>query len=449
MDLSILRQFETVFIGLANRVKPTVVSIRAESRIKSSGRRPGKGIPQPNVPRFSSGSGVIIDAEGYILTNNHVGADSSRLRVRLSDKSEYQAKVVGADRYTDLALIKIEPRGPLPVAKLGDSDKVKVGQWAIAVGDPFGITRTFTVGVVSGIGRSGVGIARYEHFIQTDAAINRGNSGGPLVNIEGEVIGINTAIPSPGSGIGFAIPSNMASEVIRHLRRKGSFARGYLGVMIQPVANDMTPLLGLPSAEGALVGRLLPDGPAQSAGIRAGDVIVGLDGRKVLDTAHLQKIVGWTPPGQPVDIQIVRDGKKEHLSVTLARLPDRRGEEKASPKEEPAKDEAYGMNLEGLTPELAKKNQLKSAEGVLIGEVKPGSQAFRDGLRSGMAIRQVTYRAAGDGGVPVRVPIRTLEDFERLLEKIPADTNVLAKIARGSGQGEQVRFLVLHSVRTR
>ena len=254
-----MRKIEGAFTQIAESVKPTVVSIRVERKKGAAQQTPRS--PHPNMPLFSSGSGVIIDPEGLILTNNHVVSNARRLRVRLSDESAHWAKVVGTDRYTDLALIKIiNPHRKLPMAKLGDSDKVKVGQWSIAVGDPFGITRTFTVGVVSGIGRSGVGIARYEHFIQTDAAINRGNSGGPLVNIDGEVIGINTAIPAPGSGIGFAIPVNMAKDVIKYLRRSGNFPRGYLGVSIQPVSQDMAYLLGLPKAKGALVGSLLKDG---------------------------------------------------------------------------------------------------------------------------------------------------------------------------------------------
>ncbi len=459
---SLLREIETVFIDIAERVKPAVVSIRAESRIQI--RSPGKkkedkkdkkekGLrpPHPNIPRFSSGSGFIIDAEGYILTNNHVVENSSRLRVRVSDSSVYWARVVGTDPYTDLALIKIEPRNKLPVARLGNSDLVKVGQWAIAVGDPFGITRTFTVGVVSGIGRTGVGIARYEYFIQTDAAINRGNSGGPLVNIDGEVIGINTAIPAPGSGIGFAIPVNMARDVVKYLRRMGKFPRGYLGVTIQPVGNDMAHLLGLPRAEGALVGSLLKDGPAQEAGVEPGDVIVGIDGKKVTDTSHLQRLVGWTPPGEAVSLDIVRYGRRKNLKVKLALLPDSAGgKKKSSPpavNESPA-DEAYGMNIETLTPEIMKKNQLSSPKGVFIREVDPGSRAFRDGLRAGMVIREFAYRAPGNRTAPVRLIIRNLDDFEKTMDKIPRGANVLALVARGNARGERTFFVVLRSIRT-
>jgi Do/DeqQ family serine protease len=456
-EKSVLRQIESVFIDVASRVKPTVVSIRAESRLRiptpegkeeEKEKRPS---PHPNVPRFSSGSGFIIDGEGYILTNNHVVENANRLRVRLADNSTYWARVIGTDRYTDLAVIKIDPRGTLPVAKLGNSESVKVGQWAIAVGDPFGITRTMTVGVVSGLGRSGVGVARYEFFIQTDAAINRGNSGGPLVNIDGEVIGINTAIPAPGSGIGFAIPVNMARDVVKYLRRMGNFPRGYLGVTIQPVGNDMAHLLGLNNAEGALVGSLLKDGPAMEAGVEPGDVIVGINGKKVTDTSHLQRLVGWTPPGKDVSLDIVRYGRPKSLTVKLTQLPDATGgKKKPSPpvsQKTPVK-QSYGMDIESLTPELMKKNQLTTAGGVIIRDVDSGSRAFRDGLRAGMVIREFTFRAPGDRTAPVRLAIKNLNDFESTLSKIPPGANVLARIARGSVRGERTFFFVLRSIRS-
>ena len=448
--ISILREIESTFVKIAQRVKPTVVSIQSEARAQQRPRRGPGGenpVPHPNIPRISSGSGVVIDKEGFILTNNHVVAGSRRLRVRLADKSEYWARIVGADPYTDLALIKIDPKGKLPVAQLGDSDRARVGHWAIAVGDPFGISRTFTVGVISGIGRSGVGVARYENFIQTDAAINRGNSGGPLVNIDGEVIGINTAIPSPGSGLGFAIPINMAREVVGHLRRQGTFPRGYLGVTIQPVGNDMAHLLGLSDPQGALVGGLLPDGPAMQSGIVPGDVIVGLNGNRVLDTVHLQRLVGWTLPGEPVDLDIVRNGRRKKLSVTLARLPGGRKPEAEAPAQEPEDDKEYGISLENLTPELMKKNQLESSKGILANEVKVGSRAFRDGLRAGMSIREIRYRAPGERTAPVQVAVENIEEFEKLLGRLPAGTDILAKVARGSARGERIFFMVLHSIR--
>ncbi len=457
-SLSVLREIEGVFTKIADRVKPAVVSIRAESRVARVRRKPGgdknkkKAPPHPRGSRFSSGSGFIIDSEGYILTNNHVVAGARRLRVRLSDDSVYWAKVIGTDPYTDLALIKIDAKGPLPTVELGDSEKLRVGQWAIAVGDPFGITRTFTVGVVSGMGRTGVGVARYEYFIQTDAAINRGNSGGPLLNIEGEVIGINTAISAPGSGIGFAIPINMARDVVKYLRRMGTFPRGYLGVTIQPVGNDMAHLLGLRGPSGALVGSLLKGGPAQYAGVKAGDVIVGINGKKVDDTAHLQRLVGWTPPGEAVSLDVVRYGKRERLSVTLTKLPDapNRGKKLVPAiQDDNAEKGAYGMNIENLTPELMKKNQLTTPAGVFVSEVKSGSRAFRDGLRAGMVIREFSYRAPGDRTAPVRVKIRNLDEFEGVLRKIPAGSNVLARMGRGTVQGERTFFMVLRSIRAK
>ena len=455
-NLSVLREIEEVFTQIAERVKPAVVSIRAESRIARVRRKPRgekkEAPPHPSVPRASSGSGFIIDPEGYILTNNHVVSGARRLRVTLPDDSVYRAKVIGTDPYTDLALIKIDAKRPLPTVKLGDSEKLKVGQWSIAVGDPFGITRTFTVGVVSGMGRTGVGVARYEYFIQTDAAINRGNSGGPLLNIDGEVIGINTAIPAPGSGIGFAIPINMARDVVKYLRRLGTFPRGYLGVTIQPVGNDMAHLLGLMGPSGALVDSLLKDGPAQAAGVKAGDVIVSINGKKVDDTAHLQRLVGWTPPGEAVSLDVIRYGQRKRLSVTLTKLPDApsRGK-KLTPAVQNEKEEsgAYGMNIETLTVELMKKNRLTTPEGVFVSDVESGSRAFRDGLRAGMVIREFTYRAPGNRTAPVRVKIGSLDEYEGVLRKIPAGSNVLARMGRGTIQGERTFFMVLRSIRAK
>ncbi len=444
-DIDFMKKIERAFTQIAQGVKPTVVSIRVERKKGTAQQNPQS--PHPNMPQFSSGSGVIIDPAGYILTNNHVISNARRLRVRLSDESAYWGKVVGTDRYTDLALIKIEPHRKLPVATLGDSDKVKVGQWSIAVGDPFGITRTFTVGVVSGIGRSGVGIARYEHFIQTDAAINRGNSGGPLVNIDGEVIGINTAIPAPGSGIGFAIPVNMAKGVVKYLRRSGNFPRGYLGVTIQPVSRDMAYLLGLSRAKGALVGSLLKDGPAEGAGIRMGDVIVRLGGTSVVDTSHLQRLVGWTPPGEAVAVEVMRDARRKKFMVKLVRLPEPETTGKAAGNtgvDEPETRKSYGVALENLTDELKQKSNLQTDGGVYISDVEEGSRAYYDGLREGMVIRGLTYRLPGNGKTPVRVVIEKLEDVEGLLKEIPAGTNVLGQVVRGTDRGERTFFTVLH-----
>ena len=441
-----MRKIEAAFTDIAENVKPTVVSIQGE-RVKGASQQTPQS-PHPNIPTFSSGSGVIIDPAGYILTNNHVVSNTRRLRVRLWDESAHWAKVVGTDRYTDLALIKIEPHRKLPVATLGDSDKVKVGQWSIAVGDPFGITRTFTVGVVSGIGRSGVGIARYEYFIQTDAAINRGNSGGPLVNIDGQVIGINTAIPAPGSGIGFAIPVNMAKDVIKYLRRSGNFPRGYLGVTIQPVSQDMAYLLGLQKAKGALVGALLKDGPAEGAGIRMGDVIVRLGGTSVVGTSHLQRLVGWTPPGDDVAVEVVRNARRKEFRVKLVRLPEPETTGMlaggSSDIDEPETRKNYGVALENLTEELKEKSNLTTDGGVYISSVDEGSRAYYDGLREGMVIRGVTYRLPGNGKTPIRVSIAKIEDVEALLKKIPAGSNVLGQVVRGTDRGERTFFTVLH-----
>ncbi len=444
-DVGFMKKIEKTFTTIAEGVKPTVVSIRAVRKAGSPQKNPQS--PHPNIPLFSSGSGVIIDPAGYILTNNHVVSNTRRLRVRLSDDSAYWGKIVGADPYTDLALVKINAKRPLPAATLGDSDKVKVGQWSIAVGDPFGITRTFTVGVVSGIGRSGVGVARYEYFIQTDAAINRGNSGGPLLNIDGQVIGINTAIPAPGSGIGFAIPVNMAKDVIKYLKRSGNFPRGYLGVTIQPVTRDMVRLLGLPEAKGALVGSLLKDGPAEGSGIRTGDVIVRVNGANIVDPPHLQRLVGWTPPGEDAAVEVMRDATLRKFKIKLVRLP---GQEAVAFKmrednaREPSEAKSYGVSLETLTDELREKSNLTTDGGAYIRDVKEGSRAFYDGLREGMVIRELTYRKPGGEKTPIRVAIEKIEDVEALLGEIPSGTDVLGRIVHGTSRGERTVFVVLH-----
>jgi serine protease Do len=279
----------------------------------------GKGGGLPQYRRENSlGSGFIISKDGYIITNDHVVRDAESIQVTLSDEKTYRGKVVGSDPKTDIAVIKISAKGDLPVAVLGDSEKLSVGQWAIAIGNPFGLNRTVTVGVISATGRSNMGIETYENFIQTDASINPGNSGGPLLNVYGEVIGINTAIVAAGQGIGFAIPINMAKIAVPQLIRKGNVTRGWLGVSIQPVTEDLAQSFGLGSARGALVSDIVPGSPAAKAGVRQGDIITSFAGKDIKSVQQLQLAVANTPIGSPVEIEVLREGQRKKLKVAPA-----------------------------------------------------------------------------------------------------------------------------------
>ena len=329
--LSTQKAFSTV----AKKVTPCVVNISTISR---------KKMAQPffemsplfedffGGPQYKSnkslGSGFIISQDGFIVTNDHVVRDAESIQVKLSNDKVYDAKVVGGDQKTDIAVIKISAV-ELPVAVLGDSDKLEVGQWAIAIGNPFGLDRTMTVGVISATGRSNVGIETYENFIQTDASINPGNSGGPLLNVYGEVIGINTAIVAAGQGIGFAIPVAMAKPIFSQLIKKGNVSRGYLGVTIQPMTEELAQSFGMRHARGALVNDVMKGGAAEKAGIRQGDVITAFNGAEVKDSSHLQRLVAEAGLGKPVKVGVFRDGKSLDLDIVLTladKIPKTRSE---------------------------------------------------------------------------------------------------------------------------
>jgi Do/DeqQ family serine protease len=269
----------------------------------------------------SLGSGVIIDKSGLILTNNHVIKDADEITVKFANKQEVKGKVVGTDPKTDLAVIRVSTKEDLPVATLGNSDALHVGEWAIAIGNPFGLDHTLTVGVISATGRSEVGIAAYENFIQTDASINPGNSGGPLLNIRGEVIGINTAIVASGQGIGFAIPVNMARKVMDDLVKKGRVTRGWLGVGIQPLTPELAKSFGVSAEEGILVNQVMPKGPAEAAGLKTGDLILSLDGKPVKDPRQLQRIIAEAEVGKSLELTILREKEKRTLKVQVGEMP--------------------------------------------------------------------------------------------------------------------------------
>ena len=340
--LALAEALQLGFVDVAQHVRPAVVHLGTIQKAKS---RRGPNVPPGNDDPFfrdffnqffgsegpdsrsefrrpGLGSGVIIDKRGLVLTNFHVVKGADEILIRLYDKREYRGQILGTDPKTDLAVVKFQPDHEITVASLGNSDALRVGEWAIAIGNPFGLDQTVTVGVISATGRSDVGIATYENFIQTDASINPGNSGGPLVNLKGQVIGVNTAIVAAGQGIGFAIPINMVKRVVDQLVDKGKVVRGWLGVALQPLSPDLAQSLGLAGTNGAVVGSTITGSPAAQAGLQQGDVIVAYDNTPVDDYRHVQRLVAETRVGKSVTLQIVRKKQKMDLAVTIAEVPD-------------------------------------------------------------------------------------------------------------------------------
>jgi serine protease Do/serine protease DegQ len=343
--IALAENLQMGFVDVAQHVRPAVVHLGTIQRAK---QRRGPNLPQGNDDPFfrdffnqffgsegpdsrsefrrpGLGSGVIIDKRGLVLTNFHVVKGADEILIRLSDKREYRGQILGTDPKTDLALVKFQPDHELTVASLGNSDALQVGEWAIAIGNPFGLDQTVTVGVISATGRSDVGIATYENFIQTDASINPGNSGGPLVNLKGQVIGVNTAIVAAGQGIGFAIPINMVKRVVDQLVDKGKVVRGWLGVALQPLSPDLAQSLGLDGTTGAVVGSTIAGSPAAQAGLEQGDVIVAFDKTPVEDYRHVQRLVAETRAGKNVTLQIVRKKQKMDVTVMIAETPEDSG----------------------------------------------------------------------------------------------------------------------------
>ncbi|MDV2495671.1 MAG: Do family serine endopeptidase [bacterium] len=421
-----LDALQDAFANIAEQTKPAVVSLK----IKGSFRHPrleGRGPPGGAIPRRSGGSGLIVDPRGYILTNNHVIEGAGKIEVILWDNRRLEGEVIGRDPKADLAVIRVKSDEPLPVAKLGDSDKVRIGEWAIAIGSPFGLDQTVTVGVISGTGRSEVGLAQYENYIQTDAAINPGNSGGPLLNLRGEVIGINTAVFSQGGSIGFAIPITMARRIMKQLIEKGRVIRGYIGVFIQPVTEEIAEQFGLKGTEGALVSDVMPDTPASKGGIQRGDVIVKFEGRAVERVSQLQRYAADTTPGAVVAITLIRDQQQQVVKVTLGELPE------ASPGIREVSLQ-YGITVEELTREMARRYDVKPGVGVLIAKVEDGSPAERDGLEKGDIVLEAN-----------RTPVTSLNQFERILQQLVAGEDVLVLVSRN----KHSRFQVLHGLKTK
>jgi serine protease Do len=407
-----VNQISEAFRAVAKRVKPAVVAVGVSQTVREPAAPSGPddffrrffGEPDENgregpMRRFQRqglGSGVIIDADGYILTNNHVVAEADEIMVHLADGREFKAKVIGTDPPTDVAVIQIKAER-LPVAQLGNSDKVEVGDLVLAIGSPFGLEQTVTFGIISATGRGGVGITDYENFLQTDAAINPGNSGGPLVDMRGQVIGINTAIASRSGGymgVGFSVPVNLASEVMRRIRETGKVVRGWLGVGIQRLTPELAESLKLKTEEGVLVSQVFEGGPAAKAGLKAGDVALEYDGKPVKTSYDLQSAVAWTKPGTQGTLVVLRDGKRMTLKVEVEERPSRPEMARAE-KGGPTEFKDLGIQVSNLTPAEAKRYGYTKDQGVLIADVDPGSLAAAAGLRRGMLILEVSRQKVG------------------------------------------------------
>ena len=409
--LRLLEELQTVITDLAEQAKPSVVSIFP---IQATGRSRDGGERLPNST--GSGSGVIVDAAGHIITNNHVVGDAAEVEVRLSDKTKLFAQVIGKDPDTDLAVLKVTADHPLPAAHFGDSSGVKVGQWVLAVGNPFGLDRTVTLGVVSGIGRENINLSRYENFIQTDASINPGNSGGPLFDLRGDIIGINTAIINFAQGIGFAIPSNMAKQVMNQLISKGKVVRAWLGVGLQPLTPDLANKFGVDENEGVLVNEVFERDPAALAGIKPGDVITKVDGALVDTPNKLSRLVAALDPGSSTRVEVVRDGKRLTLNVALS---ERRDAVVTASLPQSRTDLKLGIDVQDLTAGLAEKFRLNESRGVLISKVEAGSLAQAEGLREGDLVKEVN-----------RVDTGTVGEFTVAVSKVKRGDTILLRVLR-------------------
>jgi len=433
--LTTAKSLGQAFVEVAKKVQPAVVNVTTEKTITM---RPwerfgddffkgspfedffrGFGSPRERRKEYrhkqrSGGSGVIVDKEGYILTNNHVIEEADKVKIRLNDGREFAATVKGQDPRTDLAVLHIKAKD-LPVAALGDSDKLEVGEWAIAIGSPFGLEHTVTVGVISAKGRSGLGTGTYEDFIQTDASINPGNSGGPLINIDGEVIGINAMIIQPGTGIGFAIPINMAKQILNDLIKQGKVVRPWLGISVQDLTPEMMEHFKVKEKEGVLIGQVYPATGAEKAGLASGDIIKSVDDKAIKNVNELVKEIQKKKVGQKVKLNIIRDGKGMIIEVTTTSQPDK--PELAKEKEA---EEKLGARVQELTPQLSLRYRISGVKrGVIVIGVEDGSLADEMGLQEGDVILEIN-----------RKKIETIKDFEKAMKEADLEKGVLFHLHR-------------------
>jgi serine protease Do len=446
-NIQLLDKSAKAFSSVVKKVGPAVVHVRVEKKGEQGPggqmnpldpfndpffqRFFGPSFRHPSRPQSpeqhkaqASGSGFLISEDGYILTNNHVidGADKITVRLDGEQDLELEGKVIGADPQSDVALIKISDSRKFPYLPLGDSDKLEVGEWVIAIGSPFGLDRTVTVGVVSAKGRNRMGINEYENFIQTDAAINPGNSGGPLLNIHGEVIGMNTAIFSRSGGymgIGFAIPVNMAKTVKAQLLASGKVTRSWLGVAIQDMNSDLARSFKTKQKSGALVTEVTKGSPAEKAGLKKGDVITSYDGNSVTDVADLRNRVAMTVPGTKIEIVLVRDEKQQELTVQVEEQPGDMS--RLGNGQDQQLFQKLGMSLQDLTPELARQFGYELDQGVLVAGVTPGSAAAMARIQVGSLIEEVN-----------RQPVRNMQELRQVLEKTDGNKDVLLLVRSGN-----------------
>ncbi len=432
------------FAELAAKVAPSVVNIRTVKTLKrpkmpvpfGPGMDPyqffrrffgAPGGPMPHPGPFKQralGSGVMVSPDGYILTNNHVVQGADKIMVKLKDGQVVEAELKGRDPKTDLALIKLKKKGHWPAITLGDSDRLRVGDWVLAIGNPFGLENTVTAGIVSAKGRI-IGAGPYDDFIQTDASINPGNSGGPLVNLRGELVGINTAIVPQGQGIGFAIPVNLAKNIMAQLRKNGRVIRGWLGVYIQPLSPELAAKFKLPADKGALVADVVKEGPAQKAGIQRGDVIVAYDGQEVKSAHDLPRLVAQTPVGRKVKVKLLRQGRRLTLEVKIGEL---KPEVAAAPAGRTDILGTWGLQVQKLTPEIAAQLGVKAEKGLVVTGVSPESAAARAGLQRGDVILEAD-----------RHPVSAPAQLEAALARLKKDQGLLLLIQRG----QNTLFMVL------
>jgi serine protease Do len=428
--------FRRQFIEVAKVVRPSVVAITSVATIGAP-ESPFEGSPfdfffrgpsrpQGKQKRQGMGSGVIVDPRGYVLTNNHVVQGADSLTVVLHDNRELPAQVIGTDPKTDLAVIKVKTDGKdapaLEAIALGNSDRLEVGEWVVAVGSPFGLKQTVSAGIVSAVGRGQMGITDYEDFIQTDAAINPGNSGGPLLDLEGRVIGVNTAIASRSGGsqgVGFAIPVNMAKAVMDQLIDHGSVVRGYLGVFIADLSPELARSFSYTGKGGVLVQDVSPGSPGAKAGLRAGDIIVERDGKPVQEVTSFRNGIAATAPGTSVALAVHRDGKRVALTAKLESLPGEEAQAKNAGKAEPGGKGGRGLALAELTPDLARRLEIEAGSGVVVVKVAPDSPAEEAGLHPGDLVLQIG-----------KTEVKNLKDAERALAAADAKAALRLRVSR-------------------
>jgi serine protease Do len=436
------------FAKVAEAIKPAVININTVSRggAGAQGRTPFEeffgeeffkrffGDAPERIPQRSLGSGVIVDPSGIALTNAHVVDKATDIDVITLDGQKHKAKVLGFDKKTDLAVLKLDDgREKFSFARLGDSDRMQVGDWVIAVGSPFGLQSTVTAGIVSAKARQ-IGAGPFDDFIQTDAAINPGNSGGPLVNMQGEVIGINTAIVAGGSGIGFAIPSNMARKIYTELQAKGRVTRGWLGVSIQPLTPELAKSFGAKDTKGVLLSEVMPDSPAAKSGLKQGDILTEFDGKKVEAPADLQRAVGLSSPGHGAKVKVWRDQGEKTVDIKVGEAPEEREAQQRGGGGGSGGGSravgALGVDVEPITPALAAQLNLRSTDGVIVRRVEDGGAAAEAGVQRGDVIREIN-----------RQRVRTLGDYERLTKDVKDGDRITMLLQRGQ-YSQYVAFTV-------